>query len=151
MEYYLSQERYDELQKELETLRTQGRREIAEDLKRAKEYGDLSENIEYAQAREKQGVIEARIFELDELLKNAKIINKNGNSEEVTIGSEVTVKKDGKTITYAIVGSDESRPEENKISNESPLGRAFLGKKIGDHAEVETPVGVMNYQIVKIA
>jgi transcription elongation factor GreA len=151
MEYYLSQERYDELQKELETLKTAARREIAEDLKRAKEYGDLSENAEYAEARLKQSAIEARIFELEELLREAKIIKKNGNSEEVTIGSEVTVKKDGKTITYTIVGSDESRPEENRISNESPLGRAFLGKKIGDHTEVETPVGVMSYQIVKIA
>lgn len=147
----MTQERYDELQKELETLKKDARREIAEDLKRAKEYGDLSENAEYAEARQKQTVIESRIFELEELLKNAKIIKKNGGSNEVVIGSEVTAKKNGQTIAYTIVGSDESRPEENKISNESPLGRAFLGKKVGDHVEVETPAGVMAYQILKIA
>jgi len=151
MEYYLSQERFDELQKELETLKKDARREIAEDLKRAKEYGDLSENAEYAEARQKQSVIESRIFELEELLKNAKIIKKSGKSDEVGIGSEVSVKKNGQTITYTIVGSSESRPEENKISNESPLGSAFLGKKIGDHVEVETPAGLMVYQIVGIA
>src|SRR5690242_10312303 len=101
-DYYLSQERFDELQKELNSLKTEGRREIADDLRRAKDFGDLSENVEYAQAREKQSAIESRIFELEEILKKAKIIKKNDSADEVMIGSEVTVKKNGQTITYNI-------------------------------------------------
>jgi transcription elongation factor GreA len=148
---YLSQERYDELSRELEELRTAKRAEVAEQLKRAKEYGDLSENAEYAEAREEQARIEARIAELDEILKSAVIIHKGVGGSIVEIGCTVTVKKGDQTIQYTIVGSNESNPGERKISNESPLGRAFLGKKVGDKVSVETPGGKVEYTINSIA
>jgi transcription elongation factor GreA len=149
---YLTEERLEELKKELEHLRSVARLEVAEHLKRAKEYGDLSENSEYVEAREEQARIETRIVELDDLLKSAIIIKKNaGGGGQVQVGSTVTVKKDGKEFTYVIVGSDESDPLKNKISNESPLGRAFLGRGVGDTVEVETPAGKAKYSIVSIA
>jgi transcription elongation factor GreA len=147
---YLSQERYDELARELEEMRTVKRAEIADQLKRAKEYGDLSENAEYAEAREEQSRIEARIGELDEMLKTAVIIHKGAGGGIVEIGSTVTVKKGGQAIKYVIVGSNETNPAERKISNESPLGRAFLGKKVGDKVSVETPAGKAEYVIAGI-
>ncbi len=146
----MSQERYDELQRELDGLRSVSRTEVAEQLKRAKEYGDLSENAEYAEAREEQSRIEARIAELDEILKSAVIIQKGAGSDTVTIGSAVRVKKGDQIADYVIVGSNESNPAERKISNESPLGRAFLNRKAGDKVSVETPNGVSDYTILKV-
>ncbi len=148
---YLSQERYNELETELNELRTTKRAEIADQLKRAKEYGDLSENAEYAEAREEQSRIEARIAELDEMLKSAVIIHKGIGGSIVEIGSSLTVKKGDQTVEYTIVGSNESNPAEHKISNESPLGHAFLGKKVGDKVTVETPAGKVEYTITAIA
>jgi transcription elongation factor GreA len=148
---YLSQEKFNELQKELDDLRNISRLEVADHLKRAKEYGDLSENAEYAEAREEQSRIETRIGELDEILKSAVIIHKGTGGDLVTVGCTVTVKKNGKTIDYIIVGSNESDPAANKISNESPLGRAFLNHKAGDVVKVTTPAGVVEYSIVKIS
>ena len=148
--YYLTQERYDELKKELESLRDEKRKEIAEQLKRAKEYGDLSENAEYAEAREEQARVEARIGELDEMIKSAVIIKKSSGNVIVHVGSTAVVDRDGKQTTYTIVGSDESNPSENKISNESPLGKALLGKKTGEEVMVETPTGSVKYKVVKI-
>lgn len=147
--HYVTEEHLAELKKELEMMKTDKRREVAEDLKRAKEYGDLSENSEYAEARDKQAQVETRIFELQELLKRSVIITKT-EGDTVQVGSLVTVTKNGKIFAYSIVGSSESRPEENKISNESPLGRAFLGKKIGDEVTVTTPGGPVIYKITKI-
>lgn len=147
---YLSQERYDELKHELEELRSTSRAEIAEQLKHAKEYGDLSENAEYAEAREEQSRIESRISELDEMLKAAVIIKKGTGGDVANIGSTVTAKKDGQVMQYTIVGSNESNPAERKISNESPLGRAFLGRRPGDAVKVETPSGTAEYTITKI-
>lgn len=149
-QYYLSPERLEELKAELATLRNVKRLEVAEHLKRAKEYGDLSENSEYAEAREEQTRIEGRIFELEEILKNVTIIKKAGGSDVVQVGSTVTVKKNGEKFTYAIVGSNESNPLERKISNESPLGKAFLGRKVGDKVQVEAPVGMVEYVITQI-
>lgn len=148
--YYLTKERLEELKKELEFLKVQKRLEVSERLKRAKEFGDLSENSEYTEAREEQSLVEGRIFELEEVLKKAVIIGKNEGGGEIGIGSTVTVKKDGANLTYTIVGSDEAKPEEGKISNESPLGRAFLGRKVGDSVTAKTPSGEVNYKIVKI-
>ncbi len=148
--YYVTAERLQELREELETLKTKTRLDIADQLKRAKEYGDLSENAEYAQAREEQSRVEARIFELEDLLKKAVIIKKTEGSTVVQVGSKVTVKKGSKTMEYMIVGASESKPEEGKISNESPIGRAFLGKKVGDHVDVKTPGGAATYQVMKI-
>jgi transcription elongation factor GreA len=148
--YYLTKERLEELKKELEFLKTQKRMEVAEQLKRAKEYGDLSENSEYAEAREELNLVESRIFELEELLRKAVIIKKTEGSDKIEIGSKVTVKKDGQIFSYLIVGSNESKPEEGKISNESPIGRSLLGRKVGDSVVVTTPAGQVTYQITKI-
>src|SRR3989338_4624354 len=149
--YYVSPERLEALRTELENLKTKARLEVAEQLKRAKEYGDLSENSEYAEAKEEQSRVEARIFELQNLLKRAVIIEKGDNYDEVEAGCKVTVSKgDDDTKEYTIVGSNEAKPEEGLISNESPLGRAFLGRKVGDSVEVMTPIGKVTYQINKI-
>lgn len=149
--YYLTKERLEELKQELETLKTKTRLEIAEQLRRAKEYGDLAENAEYAEAREEQGHVEARIAELDDCLKRAVIIKKTTGNDRVQVGSKVAVKRNaGDVFEYMIVGSNESRPEEGKISNESPIGNALLEKKVGDSVTVVTPAGKVVYQITKI-
>lgn len=147
---YLTQERLDELKAELEALKSSKRLEVANRLKQAKEYGDLSENSEYAEAREEQANVEGRIFELEELLKNVEIITKLSGGSTVEVGSTVIVKKGDKTAKYNIVGSYEANPMEGRISDESPLGKAFLGKKIGDVVNVTTPGGTAKYEILKI-
>lgn len=147
--YYLTKERAKELEEELRELKEKRRPQVAERLKRAKEYGDLSENSEYSEAREEQELIERRIFELEELLKRAIIIKKS-SSDRVEVGSTVTVKKDKQLLQYTIVGSYDASPEEGKISDESPLGRAFLHHKVGDEVTVATPAGQVIYKIVKI-
>ena len=148
--YYLTAERLAELQEELRLLKSDKRLEVADRLKRAKEYGDLSENSEYAEAREEQGRVEARIFELEEALRKAVIIKRTTGSDKVIVGCKVTVKRDGKSFDYMIVGSSESKPEEGKISNDSPIGRALLGHQVGESVSVETPAGKATYQITKI-
>ncbi len=148
--YYLTKERSEELKKELEMFLGQKRREVAERLKQAKEFGDLSENSEYSEAREQQSWVENRIFELQDIIKKAVIIKNNGIGDQVVIGSTVAIKKDGQLFRYRIVGSNEAKPEDGKISNESPLGRAFLDKKVGESVEVLTPGGKNVYQIMKI-
>lgn len=147
---YFTKERLEELKKELEFLKTQKRIEVGKRLKRAKELGDLSENSEYFEAREEQAQIEMRIIELEEMVKNANIIEKSHDTAEVTIGSTVTVEKDGQQRKFTIVGSNEVRPEAGFISNESPLGRTFLGKKAGDSVRVQTPNGIAEYRIISI-
>jgi transcription elongation factor GreA len=148
---YVTKERLEEFKEELEMLKSKKRVEVAERLKQAKEYGDLSENSEYSEAREEQANVETRIAELEELLKQAVTIKKSGGGDTVTVGSTVTVKKGEKTVSYTIVGSYEAKPEEGKISDESPLGRAFLKKKVGDAVSVTTPSGAVSYEIMKIA
>lgn len=147
---YLSQERFDELTAELAELKTAKRIEIAQRLKNAKEYGDLSENSEYAEAREEQATVETRINELEDLLKNAAIMKKTTGSDIVTVGSTVVVRKAGKEITYLIVGSYDADPMAGKISDESPLGKAFMKRKVGDKVNVATPAGTTTYEIIKI-
>ncbi len=147
---YLSQEGYEGLVKELNELKTAGRKSVAERLKHAKELGDLSENSEYQEAREDQTRLEQRIGQLEEMLRQTVLIKKTSGSATVRIGSRVKVKKNGDTLEFSIVGSHESRPAEGLISNESPLARALLGKKIGDTAEVQTPKGPTHYVIVEI-
>lgn len=148
--YYLTKERLEELKQELDDARNVKRADIAERLKHAKEYGDLSENSEYAEAREEQALVEARVFELEELLKKAVIIKKSEGAEKAEVGSTVTAKKGDQIFRYALVGSYEAKPEEGKISDESPLGRAFLGRKVGDDVTVAAPSGTAVYQITKI-
>jgi transcription elongation factor GreA len=147
---YVSEEGLEELKRELEHLKTQKRMEVADHLRRAKEYGDLSENSEYVEAREEQSQVEKRIFEIEEFLKNAVVIKKQGSSKRVEVGSKITVKKGGKALVYTIVGSNESDPLAGKISNESPMGRAFLGHEAGEEVVVNTPAGKVAYEITKI-
>lgn len=149
-QYYLTAERFEELKTELVNLKTVRRLEVADRLKRAKELGDLSENAEYSEAREEQAVVESRIFEVEDMIKNAVIIKTGTDSKLVEIGSSVVVSKGGKETTYHIVGSNETKPEDGYISNESPLGKAFLGKKPGEEVTVTTPKGDVKYSIVKI-
>ncbi|HVM77039.1 MAG TPA: transcription elongation factor GreA [Candidatus Paceibacterota bacterium] len=146
---YVTKERLEEFKQELEDLKNKKRLEVAQRLKQAKEYGDLSENSEYAEAREEQANVETRIGELEDLLKNAAIIEKS-DGDTVQVGSTVTVKKGEKIATYTIVGAYEAKPEEGRISDESPLGRAFLKKKAGESVSVATPAGPSTYQIVEI-
>lgn len=147
---YLTQERLDELKAELEGLKNSKRQEVAQRLKQAKEYGDLSENSEYAEAREEQATVEGRIFELEELLKEAVTLKTGEGGDTIGIGSVVTVKKGEKTLTYTIVGSYEAKPEEGRISDESPLGKAFMGHKVGEAVKVTTPGGAVSYEVMKI-
>src|SRR5258708_7649354 len=147
---YLTKERLEELKIELETLKNKKRVEVAERLKQAKEYGDLSENSEYAEAREEQANVETRIGELEDLLKEAVTIKKSEGSDTVVVGSTVTVKKGEKTSTYTVVGPYEAKPEAGRISDESPLGKAFMKKKVGETVNVTTPSGAMVYEIMKI-
>jgi transcription elongation factor GreA len=148
--HYLTKEKLAELKEELEALKGEKRQEIAERLKTAKDYGDLSENSEYSEAREEQAKVETRIFELEEMLKQISIIEKGSTSDEVGVGSTVTVSKGGASFKYIIVGSNETNPEEGRISNESPLGQALLGHKINDSVNFHTPVGEVVYKITKI-
>jgi transcription elongation factor GreA len=148
--YYISEEGLAELEAELEHLRTVKRREIAERIKEAKALGDLSENAEYQEAKEAQAANEGRIAELEDLIRRAVVIKKRGGLERVWIGSTVEVKSGAKRRTFTIVGSEESDPDKGFISNESPLGQAFLGKKVGDEIEIETPAGKVKYKILAI-
>ncbi len=152
IQYHLSKGRYEELKKELENLKGEGRTDVAEKLKRAKEYGDLSENAEYAEAREEQNLIENRIFELEELLKKAIILSEEGakGGDVVRVGCTVTVAKSGKEMKYVIVGPYDAKPEEGKISDQSPLGQAFLGHKEGEEVMVFTPSGKSKFEIRKV-
>ncbi|HPW34594.1 MAG TPA: transcription elongation factor GreA [Candidatus Paceibacterota bacterium] len=149
---FLSKEKIEELQAHLEALKTTKRFEIAERLKRAKEHGDLSENFEYAQAKEDQDKLEYEIFDLENLLKNARVITRSKNKNVVSVGLSVAIKPKGKNpVTYSIVGSHDANPTENKISNVSPIGRALLGHKVGDVVKVKTPKGEeLEYEIVDI-
>ena len=149
---YLTKERYEEITTELEGLKLEGRRVVAERLKHAKELGDLSENSEYQEARDEQARLEGKIAELEDLLRSSAIIEKNGNgSSGIRVGSKVTVKKGGEKRVFTIVGSNESNPTEGLISNESPIGQALIGKKDGDKVTVTIPNGVsVEYQILSI-
>lgn len=140
-----------ELEKELDYLKTEGRIDIAEKLKIARSYGDLSENSEYDEAKSEQAKIEARISELEYQLDNAEIIDA-GEKGVVHMGSVVTVTRlsDKQKLTYEIVGFAQSDPSQNKISDESPVGKALVGAKKGDTVVVEAPIGNMEYKINKI-
>lgn len=148
--YYVSEVRLTELKEELETLKTKKRQEIAERLKAAKDFGDLSENSEYSEAREEQARVESRIFELEELIKKSVVIEKSSQIDKVGVGSTVKVKRGGDSFTYSIVGPDETEPEKGRISNESPLGRALLGRKVGEKVDFKTPGGEVTYEIISI-
>lgn len=152
-EIILTQDGLKKLEEELENLKSVKRREVAERIKIAIGYGDISENSEYEDAKNEQAFIEGRIITLEKMLRNARIINNDEiDIDTVSIGSIVTVEDlEFKDIThYTIVGTAESNPSENKISNESPVGRAILGKKKGTVVDVNVPAGIIQYKIVDI-
>lgn len=141
------------LEEELEYLKSVKRREVAERIKIAISYGDISENSEYEDAKNEQAFIEGRIITLEKMLRNAKIINEDEvNTDVVSIGSTVKLKdiEFNETVEYTIVGSAESDPMANLISNESPVGKALLGKQIGATVDVAVPAGVIKYEILDI-
>lgn len=150
-EELISQEKFEELTKELDELRTTRRREVAEQLEYARSLGDLSENAEYQEAREMQAAVEERIGKLEAILKNAKIV-KGAKSDNVGMGSTVTVQKLGADDkhTYIIVGAEEADMLSGKISYHSPLGAALMGKKKGDEFSFQTPRGTQKYKILKV-
>jgi transcription elongation factor GreA len=149
---YLTKEKYEQLQAELHELETVKRKEIAEHLEYARSLGDLSENAEYHDARTDQAEIESRIEQIHYYLKNAEII-KPHKSEVVEVGSTVAVKKEKETetTTYQIVGTEETDMSARKISHQSPLGSAMLGKKVGEKFSFKTPKGNVNYVVVSIS
>jgi transcription elongation factor GreA len=149
-EQIISLEGYNKLKEELELLSVVRRKEIAERIERAKELGDLSENAEYSEAKDAQALNEGRILELTNILKNVTVVENTGAHDTVVMGATVTVKSDNKEKKYTIVSFNEADPVAGKISNESPLGVAFLNKKKGDQVEVETPRGLVKYKIIKI-
>lgn len=138
-----------ELEQELQDLISR-RPAIAERLATARAFGDLSENQEYSDARAEQKTVENRILEIEEILKNTNIIRAGASRGKVTIGSVVVVKNGNKKQTFTIVGPVEANPLEGKISNESPIGKALLGLKVDEIAELKTPKGVTKYKIVSI-
>jgi transcription elongation factor GreA len=138
------------IQDELDELKTNKRKEIAERIHDAKELGDLSENAEYIEAKEEQGFVESRIMELEQMLKNVEIITHKKNTSVVQIGSTITVKGPAGEIEYTIVGSSEADPMQRRISNESPIGQAFLGRKVGDTVTVHTPNGDSQFEILSV-
>lgn len=138
------------LQDELDERKTKMRQMIADAIKEAKEQGDLSENAEYSEAKHQQNENDARIAELESILKDSVVAAKQKSSLSVGIGSKLTVKMNGKELHFEIVGSNEVDPAQGKISNESPLGKEFIGKGKGDKVDVVTPAGVVKYEIVSI-
>lgn len=148
---YLTKEKFEELEKELETLKTIKRKEIAEALEYAKSLGDLSENQEYQEARDSQAILEDRISRIGNVLKSAKVISTQ-NANFVTIGSVVTVEKEKSKlrISYTMTGSEEADVAQGKISIHSPLGLSAIGKAKGDTFSFDTPNGKMLYKIISI-
>jgi transcription elongation factor GreA len=139
----LTPEGLEKLKQEIEYLSTDKRREVAERIKEAREFGDISENSEYDDAKNEQAMLEARIATLEDKLRSASVINASELSADVVrVGSQVHIKDDnGKTATYTIVGSTEADPSSNRLSNESPVGKALVGRKKGDTAKVTLPNG----------
>jgi len=150
---YLTPQKFEELKKELEHLKTVRRREVAEALEYARSLGDLSENAEYQEARDMQATIEERIGHLEQVIKEAKIVAHDKKGDIVGLGSTVTIKKDGgkEERTYTIVGTEEANIHDHKLSYLSPLGEALMGKATGDAFNFDTPSGKQNYKVVKVA
>lgn len=148
---YLTSEKFAELKKELEHLKTVRRKEVAESLEYARSLGDLSENAEYQEARDMQAAIEERISHLEQVIKEAKIVS-HDKSDVVGLGSEVCIQKAGEkgNICYTIVGSEEANIHEKKLSYLSPLGEALMGKGKGEEIDFETPNGKQKYKLLKV-
>lgn len=148
---FITKEGLEKLKGELDELKNVKRKEISERIQEAKELGDLSENAEYVEAKNEQAFIEGRILEIESILKNVIIIKKKKRSSSIVeVGSKIKIKGDNETKEYVIVGSSEADPSAGKISNESPLGQSFLGKKVGDIIEIKVPQGIKKFKILAI-
>ncbi len=150
MPTYVSAQGHEDLKNELENRKRVLRREIAGKIEAAKELGDLSENFEYHEAKEQQAQNESRIGALEDMLKDIAIVQDRTGGNVIALGCTFLVETNGQTKTFALVGSNEANPLEGKISNESPLGNAFLGHAVGDVVEVTVPSGVISYTIKEI-
>ncbi|HPN55099.1 MAG TPA: transcription elongation factor GreA [Candidatus Moranbacteria bacterium] len=146
----ITKEGLKKIQEELDERRTKLRQEIAQAIKEAKEQGDLSENAEYAEAKSQQNENESRIAELEMVLKNSEVVEKNKSHEGAQMGSVVKVKVGKNEMEFIIVGSNEADPANFKISNESPLGKAFMGHRSGDSVRVSVPSGEIEYKIIDV-
>lgn len=149
-QFKLTSEGIAELEAELKKL-TGSRGEIAERIKTAREFGDLSENAEYSAARQEQEKTEARIAEIEHVLKNAETIQSPKKSDTVELGNTVELKNKDGTKKFTVVGSVEANPLEGKISNESPIGQVLMGKKVGEEVEIKTPAATTKYKIVAVS
>ncbi len=152
-EVLLTEKGYNKLEEELEKLTTEKRREVAKRIKVAREFGDISENSEYDDAKNEQAFVEGRIKEIKQLIDNAKVIKEDEiSNDKVNLGTTVRLHNldEDSYITYKLVGTAEVDPLENKISNESPIGKAILGKNVGTKVEVNVPKGNINYEIISI-
>lgn len=149
---FITADGLEKLKAELDLLKSVKRKEIAERIQEAKELGDLSENAEYSEAKEEQSFIESRILELEATTRNISIIQKVKKTGVVQLGSTFEVENtQGKKFTYTLVGKSEASPTEGKISNESPLGEAFLGKKQGETVDVAVPAGIIHFTINSVS
>ena len=149
----LTTEGHQKLEQELEQLKTVRRKEVSEKIKVALSFGDLSENSEYDEAKNEQAMVEARIAEVEQMLKNASVLDESGiTTDTIGVGSVIKIKhlKLGKEDTYKIVGSTEAAPLQKKISDESPVGKAMLGHHVGDFVDVEAPAGIIQYEVLEI-
>ena len=150
---FMTQEGYDRLKERLDFLKSTRRQEVANKIAEARSYGDLSENSEYDIAREEQAVVEAEIFELENKIKSAEIIDsKRINTNKVGVGCRVTITnmKTNQVVEYTIVGDTDADPLNGLISNNSPIGAGLIGKKVGEITIIKTPVGMVQYKITKI-
>ena len=148
---FISKEKFQELMEELQFLKDTMRRKVAEKISKAKGLGDLSENAEYSEAKDEQALLEKKIAELEDIIETVTIVKKSKNQEIVSIESTVKLKYNGQIKEYMIVGSKEADPTQGKISNESPLGSALMGHRVGDSIEVKTPKGLVEYKILEIS
>lgn len=152
-EVVLTAEGLARLEKELQHLKTVRRREVAERIKQALEFGDISENSEYDDAKNEQAFVEGRIITLEKMLRNSRVVDEEAvDASIITIGSKVTVKdlNTGDSMSFMIVSSAESDPSENRISNESPVGRALIGKQVGDVVDIDVPAGTLSYEVLEV-
>lgn len=151
--YKMSRERYEEIEKELEYLQTVREKEVAEQIREARSYGDLSENSEYDEAKTEQGKLYSRIAEYKNLLENAEIVDSTASTGTISIGTRIRLldMEENEEEEYQIVGSQEANPAIGRISDESPIGRALVGRQIGDIIKVEAPGGEFEYTILDVS
>lgn len=153
MKYKMSRERYEEIERELEYMQTVREKEVAEQIKEARSYGDLSENSEYDEAKTEQGKLYSKIAEYKNLLENAEIVEVTARAGAIGIGSKVKVLdiEFNEEAEYQIVGSQEANPRTGRISDDSPFGRGLMGHKIGETVTVEAPAGSLQFKILDVS